>query len=169
MDPQTADPFLAVLRRHNVPFVTIGREPDATEPEWCVDSDMVQATTLLLDHFAAGGSCRPALILSAEERSYSTDALLAYSRWTAERGLAPVVVTAPERQAEAGGERAMARLLADHPDVNAVFIPLDPFAPGLSCANGGGPPYPAGHAIGHSGWHPRAPEHSPRHGLGRRL
>ncbi|MCU0902657.1 MAG: LacI family transcriptional regulator [Tabrizicola sp.] len=130
MDPQTSDPFLAALRRHNVPFVTIGREPGATEPEWCVDSDMVQATTLLLDHFAAGGPSRPALILSVEERSYSTDALAAYTRWTAAHGLPPVVVTVPEKQAEAGGEKAMARLLAEHPDVNAVFIPLDPFATG---------------------------------------
>lgn len=130
MDPQTSDPFLAALRRHNVPFVTIGREPGTTGPEWCVDSDMVQATTLLLDHFAAGGPCRPALILSEEERSYSTDALLAYNRWTAARGLAQVVVTAPEKEAEAGGEKAMARLMADHPVVNAVFIPLDPFATG---------------------------------------
>lgn len=130
MDPQSADPFLAALRRHGVPFVTIGREPGATEPEWCVDSDMVRATTLLLDHFAAGGPCRPALILSVEERSYSTDALLAYARWTAARELPPTVLTVPEKHAEAGGERAMVRLLAEHPDINAVFIPLDPFATG---------------------------------------
>ncbi len=136
MDPQTADPFLAALRRHNVPFVTIGREPGATEAEWCVDSDMVHATTLLLDHFAASGPCRPALILSLEERSYSIDALVAYSRWTEERGLPQVIVTAPEKQAEVGGEKAMARLLAEHPDVNAVFIPLDPFATGAYRALG---------------------------------
>ncbi len=130
LDPQTADPFLAALRKRHVPFVTIGREPGALGAGWCVDSDMIDATTRLLDHFALGGSCRPALILTEEQRSYSTDARLAYERWVAQRGLPPVVVTAHEKRAEKGGHAAMSRLLAAHPQVNAVFVPLDPFATG---------------------------------------
>lgn len=130
LDPQANDPFLAALRKRHVPFVTIGREPGTSKPGWCVDTDMIGATLQLLDHFAVGGPCRPALILTEEQRSYSTDAHQAYLEWTARYGLTQVVVTASERLAERGGEAAMTMILTEHPDINAVFVPLDSFATG---------------------------------------
>lgn len=134
LDPRAADPFLSVLRGRHVPFVTVGREPGSTDVSRCVDSDMVGATAELLDHFAQATDCHPALILSDEQRSYSTDALLSYQNWVAQRGLQPIVVTQPERLAEEGGRLAMARILATHPEVDAVFVPLDAFAIGaLQC------------------------------------
>lgn len=130
LDPQTNDPFLASLRKRQVPFVTIGREPGASGPGWCVDSDMVAATLQLLDHFAQRGPCRPALILTEEQRSYSTDAFSAYLSWVEQHGFAPVVLTASERLAEKGGHSSMVQILARHPEINAVFVPLDAFATG---------------------------------------
>ena len=130
MDPKIDDELLGALRRRCVPFVTIGRDVDARKKGWCVDFNYVEATALILDHFAATGSRQPALILSEERRSYSLDTLKGYKRWTRAHGVTPIVRTARESGAESAGYTVMARLLVEKPDIDAVFAPLDAFAVG---------------------------------------
>jgi DNA-binding LacI/PurR family transcriptional regulator len=130
LDPRSDDSLLQALRARRVPVVTVGRDPDASEKTWCVDFDYARATTSLLDHFAEHGSCKPALILAEERRSYSMDILRGYERWVRRRGLTSVVRTAPERGVESAGRTAMAGILRSNIGINAVFAPLDTFAVG---------------------------------------
>ncbi len=83
VDPIEDEPFARVMRARDVPFVTLGRIPGATEvenPYW-VDSDHESATRRSLDHLKDQGGQAITLITAPPTASYAVDSIEAYREW----------------------------------------------------------------------------------------
>ena len=110
--------LLAALERHWVPHVFVNRAIPGAAAN--VVLDVALASRLALDHLVDLGHVRlahlagPAEIESARRRE---DAFLQAARG---RGLEPIVVRAPF--SESVGAEAARRLLAEHPEVTALYV-----------------------------------------------
>jgi DNA-binding LacI/PurR family transcriptional regulator len=133
VDPVTRDPLVEHVRRSGVPLVTTGRVPGAKHGHW-VDTDHRTATRAILDHHAARGAQRIALLESPPTTSYAIDSHAAYEEWCAERGQKPIATVAREDLSESAGFEATVKLLrrAQRPD--AVHATLDRIALGALLA-----------------------------------
>jgi DNA-binding LacI/PurR family transcriptional regulator len=87
-DPVRQDGTLRALDELGIPAVTVGRdgglEPDR---QWWADNDIAAATCAGLEHLAAAGAQRICLVSADTGQSYMTDAVEAYLRWCASRGM----------------------------------------------------------------------------------
>jgi DNA-binding LacI/PurR family transcriptional regulator len=133
VDPVQDDPLCAELRRRHVPLVTTGRVPGGREGFW-VDNDHMAGTRAILDHLAARGAQRIALLASPPVTSYAIDARDSYESWCAERGQRPRVAIAREDLTEGSGFEATVRLLRDPTPPDAVYATLDRLALGALLA-----------------------------------
>lgn len=135
IDPERGSERLRWLADHEVPTITIGRDPDqARDAGWWVDNDLEAATARMLDLLAARGAETVAMVTMPPTRSYSADAIAAYERWCAERALRPRVVLVEGAASEAGAFRAAAPLLAGRDRPDAIYAPLDRLAVGTQLA-----------------------------------
>lgn len=123
IDPADGDPSLAAVRERDVSLVLIGRDLHGRPDDVIVENDRAAGTRTVLDHLATQGARRVGIASLGTYESFTEDALAAYRAWCAERGQAPIVVTA-----EAGSANDQERLRAaaeammrspDRPD--AVF------------------------------------------------
>ncbi|MCD2442009.1 LacI family transcriptional regulator [Agromyces sp. SYSU K20354] len=110
--PHVDDPVVRLLERRGIPYVTVGRDPDRPDFTDWASEDGAAATRRALDHFAHRGAGSVALVRGAGRNAWNIDAELTYREWCAERGIAPYVDEADERDGEAGGRLAAERLLA---------------------------------------------------------
>jgi DNA-binding LacI/PurR family transcriptional regulator len=133
VDPVQSDPLCAELRRRHVPLVTTGRVPGGRAGFW-VDNDHVAGTRAILDHLAARGAERIALLASPPITSYAIDARESYDGWCAERGQRPRVAIARADLTESSGFEATVRLLRDPAPPDAVYATLDRLALGALLA-----------------------------------
>jgi DNA-binding LacI/PurR family transcriptional regulator len=119
-DPAEADPNLAFLRAQGLPFVTIGRPPDAAEGGYWVDDDVEGETRAMLDHLAARGARSVALITWVTSDYWTRTGLRVYREWCADHGMEPRVeeVRADERDAMAA---AASRLLRGRGRPDGVY------------------------------------------------
>jgi DNA-binding LacI/PurR family transcriptional regulator len=92
VDPVADDPNPEAIRAQGLPLVTVGTEPDRTEPGWCVDNDFKAATGTMLDHLEAAGSVRPALLSWNWMDSYTVDSIDGYRSWCEAHGVEPHIV-----------------------------------------------------------------------------
>jgi LacI family transcriptional regulator len=113
-----ARPLLAALERHWVPHVFVNRAVPGAVAN--VVLDVARASELAVDHLLElghrhiGHVAGPAAIESARRREE------AFLEAAVARGVDPVVVRAPF--SEPGGADAAQRLLADRPDVTALYM-----------------------------------------------
>ncbi|MHB1469830.1 MAG: LacI family DNA-binding transcriptional regulator [Solirubrobacteraceae bacterium] len=133
VDPLLDDPLCAELRRRHVSLVSTGRVPGGREGFW-VDNDHVGGTRAMLDHLAARGAERIALLASPPITSYAIDARDSYEGWCVERGLRPRVAIARADLTEGSGFEATIRLLRDPAPPDAVYATLDRLALGALLA-----------------------------------
>ena len=118
-DPQRGDAGISRLTARDLPVVTVGRDPDAPDDGYWVDSDPVAATRLSLDHLAARGA-REVAGVSFMTTDYWTQACLqTYRTWCGERGQRPRLEIAPSESAEELRATAL-RLLESRPRPDAV-------------------------------------------------
>ncbi|CAJ1585911.1 LacI family DNA-binding transcriptional regulator [[Mycobacterium] wendilense] len=89
VDPHGEEPVF----RTDVPVVTIGVPLNGDRRLLRVDNDHAGAAREVLDHFAAAGRRRPALVTDETRRSYVNDVRTGYRSWVRERGLPETVVT----------------------------------------------------------------------------
>ncbi|MFI6578632.1 LacI family DNA-binding transcriptional regulator [Nocardiopsis sp. NPDC050513] len=130
VEPDRDDPVVRELTARGLPYVSLGRQTGPGEDAPHVDLHGGPVAELLLDHLRERGARRPALITGDGERHSYTDVRAAYGRAAAEHGWPPVRAAAPESGGERAGYEACARLLRDHPDVDAVCAMVDTFAVG---------------------------------------
>ncbi len=119
-----------VLADARVPLVLSGRPLDGRRVCY-VDADNAGGARAATEHLLAGGRRRVATVTGPRDMIAGIDRSEGYREALAHAGLAE----APELVAEgdfteAGGARAMAALLQQAPDLDAVFVASDPMAVG---------------------------------------
>lgn len=130
LEPVADDPNVVHLRGRGVPVVTIGRQAGAGEMPPYVDLRSAATARLLLDHLDDQGSRRVALLVGAQTRNSYQETESVYGAFARARGLPPLVRRLDERGGEEHGRLEALRLLAEHPDVDAICAPVDAFAAG---------------------------------------
>ena len=134
VDPVRGDRTLARLHERGVPVVTTGREPDGAEDAPWVDNDHIAGTRSILDHLAAAGARRVALITSPPVHSYTADSLDAYRAWCRARGTEPEVATVTGSLTEGEGYAAALDLLDRDDPPDGIYATLDRLALGALLA-----------------------------------
>jgi DNA-binding LacI/PurR family transcriptional regulator len=133
VDPIADDPLLESLQEAGLPLVTTGRVPGSREGFW-VDNDHYAATRTMLDHMAARGAQRIALLNSAPRVSYSIDTYEAYEDWCSEHGQERMVAVGRGDLTEGSGFAATVKLLRGPKPADAVHSPVDRLALGALLA-----------------------------------
>lgn len=130
VDPASTNDILPLLRRYGVPVVTVGRYLGRLRTHW-VDNDSGVAILRVLDHLAAQGYRRPALISLGHERySYIADIEASYRGRMEESGTQPLVARAEDLSERAGYDAAVTLLTrAGRPD--AIIAAVDRQAIGV--------------------------------------
>ncbi|MFD9790445.1 LacI family DNA-binding transcriptional regulator [Streptomyces sp. NPDC059070] len=92
LDSPAEDPVVRILRARGLPLVFDGRPARLGAREAWVDNDHRATTHEVLDHLAARGARRPALIAGPGAEHYTRACRAAYEEWCAARGCPPRVV-----------------------------------------------------------------------------
>ena len=140
LEPTADDPIATALSDRDIPVVTI----DGPAGERSVDLHHTETAELLIVHLLESGAEQPALVVGTSVRGSQTAARNAYVAAAEREGFAPIIAEADESDGEEAGFRACESILAEHPDVDAFFIPIDTFATGAVRAG-----TQAGRTIGH--------------------
>lgn len=130
VDPSSTNDVLPLLRRYDVPVVTVGRYLGRLRTHW-VDNDSGAAILLVLDHLAAQGYRRPALISLGHERySYIADIEASYRARLESSGIEPLVARAEDLSERAGYDAAVTLLTRTAPP-DAIIAAVDRQAIGV--------------------------------------
>lgn len=125
-DPLRDDPGVARLTAGGVTIVTCERDPTpGAHHAGCVRSDHAAALRELLEHLAAGGAERIALIAAGEETAWSGELGAAYRAWCAARGAEPLEARVPISPLPEYAERATAGLLGGPSPPDAIVCAPD--------------------------------------------
>ena len=133
VDPVPGDGSIAYLRRQGTPIVTTGRPLDGSEDDFWVDNNHVAGVRGILDHLAAVGARRIALVAPRSFASYVEDVRGGYLGWCAEHGFEELISTTPTVTEEGGFEAAIS-LLDTHDPPDAIYAALDRIAIGVLLA-----------------------------------
>ncbi|MER5311682.1 LacI family DNA-binding transcriptional regulator [Streptomyces sp. NPDC002773] len=123
-----ADPLPAMLVAAGLPTVLFGRPRDGDRCAF-VDLDNPAGARLAAEHLWATGRRRPATIAAPATAPTADERLDAFREALAAHGVTSVPVVRGRFTADSG-RRAMARLLKDHPGIDAVFAANDLMAQG---------------------------------------
>jgi DNA-binding LacI/PurR family transcriptional regulator len=125
-DPLRDDAGVAALAARGVTIVTCERDPTPGAAHGgCVRSDHTAALRELLDHLAAAGARRVALVAAGEETDWSAELGAAYRAWCAERGAPAREARVPISPRAEYAERATAELLRDPEPPDAIVCAPD--------------------------------------------
>jgi DNA-binding LacI/PurR family transcriptional regulator len=133
VEPAARDASVDHFRKRGLPVVTIGRQP-VRQPAPYVDLRSRETTQLMLEHLAAQGAKRIALMVGDEERNAHLEAVEAYAEFVQRKRMRSEVVRVAEGAGEEGGYLAALALLARRPDLDALCVPVDAFASGAARA-----------------------------------
>ncbi|WP_371478667.1 LacI family DNA-binding transcriptional regulator [Kitasatospora sp. NBC_00315] len=122
------DPLPALLLEAGVPAVLFGR-PDTPMPISCVDLANRDGGRLAAEHLHARGCRKVVTIAGPSGVRAARDRLGGFHDAMARHGL-PYLPHAEGDFTQAGGERAITRLLIEHPDTDGVFAANDLMAQG---------------------------------------
>jgi DNA-binding LacI/PurR family transcriptional regulator len=112
-DPLRSDQRVAFFDALGLPVVTIERDPGRPELPWVVRADNEGNMRALLDHLAAAGAERIALLAASGGWGWAEETTAAYAAWCADHGREPLVERASMRTGERSGHEAATRLLDD--------------------------------------------------------
>ena len=125
MDPVPGDEIVNLLEKRRVPVVTTGRRPEGPDDNCWVDNDHVAGTRAMIDHLAAQGSDRIALLTGPVLSSYTLDAASAFETRCSELGLEAVIETITDPVSEGSGYAAASKQLNSSRPPNAIYATLD--------------------------------------------
>ncbi|MDA8322007.1 MAG: LacI family DNA-binding transcriptional regulator [Actinomycetota bacterium] len=115
VDPSPLDPRVSLLRDLDLPVVTVERDLGRPGDASYVATHAEANTRIILDHLAARGARRIALLAPLSDWGWVTESVGAYRSWTAERGLPELIVPVAMRPGEQSAYDATTRLLASDP------------------------------------------------------
>ncbi|HYJ70166.1 MAG TPA: LacI family DNA-binding transcriptional regulator [Nocardioidaceae bacterium] len=119
-DPQEGDLALTVLNGAGIPVVTIERDLRRTDG-WWVETDTVGSTYMVLDHLAAQGAERIALIGSDAPWAWFSETIEAYTTWCEEREWRPQIRLIDVNKPTTSAAAAVRRLLRLRRPPDAIF------------------------------------------------
>ncbi len=122
------DPLPTMLAAADLPTVLFGRPRDG-ERRAHVDLDNAEGARLAAEHLWATGRRRPATIAAPVTAPTAAERLDGFREALAAHGVTSVPVVRGRFTVDSG-RRAMARLLKDHPETDAVFAANDLMAQG---------------------------------------
>jgi DNA-binding LacI/PurR family transcriptional regulator len=128
MELQSDDPLNHLIADAHVPVV-IGGRPLHAEPDWYVDADNGGGARVAAEHLITSGRRRIATITGPLTTGVAVARLRGFREALAVAGLS-VHGQAAADFTERGGAEAMATLLEEHPDLDAVFAANDNMAAG---------------------------------------
>ncbi|RDU96856.1 LacI family DNA-binding transcriptional regulator [Trinickia dinghuensis] len=135
IEPTQDDVNVALLQSRGLPIVCIGRAPGDDAVPY-IDLHTPATTQLLLAHLLAQGARHIALMIGAQQRNSYIDAHATYLTFCSAHGIDPAVVHVDEAGGEQAAYDACLRLLAQHPELDAICVPVDAFAIGAVRAIG---------------------------------
>jgi DNA-binding LacI/PurR family transcriptional regulator len=107
-EPEHNDELVTMLTAAGIPVVTIGDVPgEPHDPRLVIGIDAPRLTMLVLDHLAAAGARRIALVNGADRNEWCLTSAASYRQWTAARGESGHVIEVAQDQGEAGGRSAV--------------------------------------------------------------
>lgn len=124
VDPEQGDEALATARKRGLPIVTAGRDRDDGASPW-IDNDHRHGTITALDHLAARGARRIALIGIERVNSFAIDTAAAYEEWCAGHSAQPIESQVVADYSEAAGRAAALELLSAPNPPDAIYALLD--------------------------------------------
>jgi DNA-binding LacI/PurR family transcriptional regulator len=133
IDPIVDDPHVARLELAGAAVVTTGRVPGRSEGYW-IDNNHPKGLTTLLNHLAAQGAERVALLSMPLTTSYAVETEETYRHWSAGAGREAIVYPLATGLTEAAGFAAAEELLACPSPPDAICTPLDRLAVGVLLA-----------------------------------
>jgi DNA-binding LacI/PurR family transcriptional regulator len=133
IEPLAGDLDVALLQARGIPVVAIGRQLEANDIPF-VDLHSYDATRLLLDHLGEQSARQISLVIGAQPRNSCVEAERAYRDFALAHGMPPLIVRVDETGGEAAAEAATRTLLAEHPEIDAICVPVDVFAVGAAAA-----------------------------------
>jgi DNA-binding LacI/PurR family transcriptional regulator len=110
-DPVRSDQRVAFFDALGLPVVTIERDPGRPERPWVVRADNEGNMRALLDHLAAAGAERIALLVASGGWGWAEETAAAYAAWCADHGRDPLI-----EEARSGHEAASRLLEHARPD-----------------------------------------------------
>jgi DNA-binding LacI/PurR family transcriptional regulator len=122
VEPVPRDPRASMLTGHGLPVVTIDPDPGWPDERWYVTSGTHADTLLVLDHLAARGARRIALLTPATRWGWAADTRDAYDAWTAEHGAPRITVPVAMHPGEESAFAAARNLLAGPQPPDALFV-----------------------------------------------
>ncbi len=85
VDPVCGDPAVRALETRGLPYVTVGRRPDAPDEGYWVDNDAGAATRLCLDHLASRGATDIAAVTWMTTDHWTHECVRTYHEWCREQ------------------------------------------------------------------------------------
>lgn len=125
-----ADPLPELMLRRGVPVVCNGSLPHSSAP--CIDVDHIGGVEAAVEHLIGQGRSRIATIAGPQDMSAGRARLEGYRRALAAGGRRAIMAIGDFTTRS--GVEAMRQLLADEPDLDAVFIASDLMAHGALTA-----------------------------------
>ncbi len=126
-DPPAGDSNLAAFRAAGLPIVTIERDPDDPDDPWWVGAATLANTRTVLDHLAAFG-CRRVALVGRSDHTWTEDTDQAYAAWCAERGQAPLKCDLPITHNDEQATAKIRDLLSGDDPPDAIFAAPEWFA-----------------------------------------
>ncbi|HEX6843554.1 MAG TPA: LacI family DNA-binding transcriptional regulator [Actinomycetota bacterium] len=90
IDPLVGEPALPSLRSRQIPFVTVGFDPEGPATDAVVAADEETGTCAMLDHLAAAGGGRIGLLSAPPVNAFVRDTLACFERWCDREGREPI-------------------------------------------------------------------------------
>lgn len=124
IDPEPGDQALAAAHQRGLPVVTTGRDTEDETTPW-IDNDNRSGAIKALDHLAARGARRIALIGLEPFNSFAIDTTAGYEQWCADHSAEPIQSTVVTNYSAAAGRAAAMELLSAPNPPDAIYAPLD--------------------------------------------
>lgn len=113
MNPVESDPVVALLSEHQIPYVTLGRDPSRPDAVNWVSHDDAEGMHLILDEMHANDARRIVYVGGSARDAWNIDSEAAYRQWMGERSLAAEVHQVPESAGERGARELAPRILTN--------------------------------------------------------
>lgn len=129
VEPAADDALVEHFESRRTPLVTIGQMPGRDDIPH-LDLHSAATAQLLLDHLRGEGSREIGLVIGTATRNSHLETLATYEADVARAGRPPRILRLDETGGEDLARTAVTQILHEHPEIDALLVPVDAFASG---------------------------------------